>query len=297
MVYNSYNFNMKYSKPFVVLEIGCNHKGDVSIAENLIREAASVGVQAVKFQKRNIYECLTEEERNAPHPDPKNSYGRTYGEHRAFLEFDIEVHKHLKELSESLGLIYSSSVFDITSAREVASLEPAYIKVASAQNNNEDMLKWLCDNFAGEIQVSLGMTTRKEEEALINLFYARRRISDLTLLACTSGYPVASEDACILEVSRIKHTYGNIVKRIGISGHYISTAIDVAAYALGAEVIERHFTHNKSWKGTDHIASLEISDVKTLMQDLGEVYKALKFKADEIIPAENESRKKLKFGR
>lgn len=284
-------------KPFVILEIGCNHKGNVSIAEDLICEAALAGVQAVKFQKRNIFECLTEEERNATHPDPKNSYGRTYGEHRAFLEFDIGIHKHLKEFSESLGLIYSASVFDVTSAREVALLKPTYIKVASAHNNNDDMLKWLCDNYDGEIQVSLGMTTRKEEESLINLFNARGRIYDLTLLACTSGYPVASEDACILEVSRIKHLYGDTVKRIGISGHYISTAIDVAAYVLGAEVIERHFTHNKSWKGTDHIASLEIGDVHTLMRDLDDVYKALKYKSDEIIPAENESRKKLKFGR
>lgn len=284
-------------KPFVVLEIGCNHKGNISIAEDLIREAALAGVQAVKFQKRNIFECLTEEERNAPHPDPKNSYGRTYGEHRAFLEFDIGVHKHLKEFSESLGLIYSASVFDVTSAREVASLKPTYIKVASAQNNNVGMLKWLLDNYDGEIQVSLGMTTRREEESLINLFNARGRISDLTLLACTSGYPVASEDACILEVSRIKHLYGGTVKRIGISGHYFSTAIDVAAYALGAEVIERHFTLNKSWRGTDHIASLEIAEVQTLMRDLGDVYKALKYKSDEIISAEKESRKKLKFGR
>lgn len=281
--------------PFVVLEIGCNHKGDISIAKNLIREAADAGASAVKFQKRNIFECMSEEQRNAPHPNLANSYGRTYGEHRAFLELDIGVHRHLKEFAESLGLVYSSSVFDITSAREIASLSPSYIKVASAQNNNTELLLWLCRNYEGEIQVSLGMTTRKEEDAIIDIFTKCGRMSSLTLLACTSGYPVSSEDACLLEISRIRQMYEYAVKRIGISGHYLSTAIDIAAYTLGAEVIERHFTHDKSWKGTDHIASLVMDEAKALIRDLNEVRKALTYKSAEIIPVEEASRKKLKF--
>lgn len=285
------------NKAFVVLEIGCNHKGDMAIAEELIREAAQANVSAVKFQKRNIYECLTEAERNAPHPDPKNSYGKTYGEHRAFLEFNIEQHGHLKRYAEKFGLIYSASVFDLTSAKEIASLKPEYIKVASAQNTNIALLKWLCENYGGEIQVSLGMTTVEEEAALINIFEKYGRLKDLSLLACTSGYPVATSDACILEVVRLKQKYGAAVKRIGVSGHYIPTSIDIAAYALGAEIIERHFTHNKSWKGTDHIASLEVKEVELLSQALNDVYSAMTYKTQEILPAEKESRNKMKFGR
>ena len=284
-------------KPFVVLEIGCNHKGDISIAESLIKETATANVAAVKFQKRNIFECLTEAERKAPHPNPQNSYGNTYGEHRAFLEFSMDQHRHLKEYAESLGLIYSASVFDLTSAKEITSLNPQYIKVASAQNTNTLLLDWLCDNYFGEIQVSLGMTTEKEEERLISLFQMHNRLKDLTLLACTSCYPVESKDACILEVKRLSQLYEKDIKRIGISGHYIPIEIDIAAYALGAEVIERHFTHNKYWKGTDHIASLDIEDVKRLCNGLEEVHKAMTYKESRIIPAELESRNKMKYGR
>src|SRR5690606_3691190 len=100
-------FNFEYKAPKVVAEIGCNHMGQMDIARDLIGLAHKAGACYVKFQKRNNRELLTEEQYNAPHPVPENSYGNTYGEHREFLEFDQSQHKELKEYCDSLGIGYS----------------------------------------------------------------------------------------------------------------------------------------------------------------------------------------------
>ena len=241
--------------PKIIAEIGCNHKGDMTIAKEMILTAASYcKADIVKFQKRSVRELLTSEEYNAPHPHPENSYGRTYGEHREFLEFSLDQHKQLKEWCEEVGITYATSVWDMTSAKEIASLKPKFIKIPSACNNHLAMLQWLCDNYEGEIQVSLGMTTHTEEENLVRLFEKNGRNKDLVIFSCTSGYPVPFSDVCLLEVKRIKEAYGDIVKKIGFSGHHLGIAVDVAAYTLGAEVIERHYTLDRTWKGTDHAA-------------------------------------------
>ena len=244
---------MEYLKPFVIAEIGCNHKGDMDIAKRLIRTAAIYcEVDAVKFQKRCNRELLTPEQYNAPHPNPANSYGKTYGEHREFLEFTVEQHRELKEYCEEMNIVYSTSVWDLTSAKEIASLHPKFIKIPSACNNHYEMLEWLCDNYEGEIHISLGMTTHEEEEKLIQLFEKKGRNKDVVLYVCTSGYPVAFGDVCLLEITRVREMYENRVKRIGFSGHHLGIAVDIAAYTLGASVIERHYTLDRTWKGTDH---------------------------------------------
>lgn len=282
--------------PFVVLEVGCNHMGQLDLAKKMIECAAhTCGVAAVKFQKRNNFESLSIEQRNAPHPHPENSYGKTYGEHRDFLEFTLEQHAVLKKYCESCGVIYSTSVWDLTSAKEIASLNPQYIKIPSAQNTNFKMLEWLCENYKGEIQVSLGMTTPQEEDQIFELFKRYDNLSNLTLMACTSGYPIANSEACLLEIVRLKEKFGGLVKRIGISGHYTNSSLDIAAYVLGAEVIERHFTFDKTWKGTDHGASMIPDEVIKLMGDLDAVSKALKFKGTALLPVEEVQHRKLKY--
>ena len=120
-----------YKQPNVIAEIGCNHKGEIQIAKDLIKIAAESNVQVVKFQKRNNIELLSEEQYNAPHPNPMHSYGKTYGEHREFLEFTLDQHILLKNYTEQLNLIYSTSVWDITSAKQIISLNPILIKVPS----------------------------------------------------------------------------------------------------------------------------------------------------------------------
>ena len=285
----------KYKKPYVIAEIGCNHKGDIEIAKELIKIAKIFcNVDAVKFQKRNNTELLTEAQYNAPHPNASNSYGDTYGAHREFLEFDVNQHAELKEYSESIGITYSTSVWDTTSAKEIASLHPEFIKIPSACNNNFEMLGWLCDHYQGEIHISTGMTTKEEADALVNYFVEKGRNKDLVLYNCTSGYPVPFEDVCLLDINLLKQKYGDIVKHIGFSGHHLGIAVDVAAYTLGANIIERHYTIDRTWKGTDHAASLEPMGLRKLARDLNAVHSALSFKAMDILPIEQVQRDKLK---
>lgn len=284
-----------YKKPYIIAEIGCNHKGDMQIAKELIQMAKIFcNVDAVKFQKRHNIELLTEEQYNSPHPNPSNSYGDTYGAHREYLEFDVSQHQELKSFCESIGIDYSTSVWDLTSAKEIASLQPKFIKIPSACNNNITMLKWLCEHYKGELHISTGMTTKDEIEDLVQLFSKHNRAKDLVLYNCTSGYPVPFEDVCLLDINLLIEKYGNQVKHIGFSGHHLGIAVDVAAYTLGAPIIERHYTLDRTWKGTDHAASLEPMGLRKLSRDLNAVHKALTFKSQDILPIEQVQRDKLK---
>ena len=157
------------------------------------------------------------------------------------------------------------------------------------------MLEWLCNNYEGEIQVSLGMTTHAEEEAIVSFFEAKSRAKDLVIFNCISGYPVPFKDVCLLEIERIKEAYEGRVKAIGFSGHHLGFAVDMAAYTLGANIIERHYTLDRTWKGTDHAASLEPDGVRRLVRNLNAVYEALTYKREEILPIEQVQRDKLKY--
>jgi len=287
---------MNFRKPYIIGEIGCNHKGEMEIAKELIKVAAIFcKADAVKFQKRHNIELLTEEQYNAPHPNPINSYGDTYGAHREFLEFDVEQHRELKQYCEEMGITYSTSVWDTTSAKEIASLEPDFIKIPSACNNHYEMLGWLCENYKGEIHCSTGMTTRDEIDELVAFFEKHHRAKDLVLYNCTSGYPVPFEDICLLDITTMIDKYKDRVKHIGFSGHHLGIAADVAAYALGAPIVERHYTLDRTWKGTDHSASLEPNGLRKLSRDLRAVHKALTHKSQDILPIEQVQRDKLKY--
>jgi len=288
-------------KPIIIAEIGCNHKGDMAIAHKMIKLLGTFKllnensyIDIVKFQKRTNKELLSEAEYNAPHPNPHNSYGETYGAHREYLEFDLEQNRQLKQWCEEEGIIYSTSTWDLTAAKEIVSLNPKLIKVPSASNLNFEMLEYLRDNYSGEIHLSFGMTTHEEERKIINFFKEKNRAKDLVIYACTSGYPVPFEDICLKEIVRIKEAYGTEVKGIGFSGHHLGIAVDIAALALGATYFERHFTLDRTWKGTDHAASLEPQGLQKLARDLRQTAMALEYKQKEILDIEAVQRKKLK---
>lgn len=283
------------NQPKIIAEIGCNHKGDINIAKEMIMTAATYcKVDCVKFQKRCNKELLTPEEYNAPHPHPENSYGETYGAHREFLEFTLEQHKQLQEWCNEFGIEYSTSVWDLTSAKEITTLQPKLIKIPSAINLNKPVLEYLCDNFGGEIHLSFGMTTKDEEEQIVQFFEDKKRAKDLVIYSCTSGYPVPFEDICLLEITRLREAFEKRVKAIGFSGHHLGIAVDSAAVALGAEYIERHYTLDRTWKGTDHAASLEPDGVRKLARDCRAVYKALTYKKEDVLDIEKVQRNKLK---
>jgi sialic acid synthase len=282
--------------PKVVAEIGCNHKGEMDIAHELIMMAAKFcKADYVKFQKRNPSELLSEEEYNAPHPNPINSYGESYGKHREYLEFDLDQHKQLVKWCAEYDIGYSSSVWDLTSAREIASLNPDFIKIPSASNLHFEMLGYLCDHYEGDIHISFGMTTKEEEELVVNFFEEKGRLNNLVIYSCTSGYPVPFEDICLLEIDRLIKKFGSRLKAVGFSGHHLGIAADVAAMTIGAKWIERHYTLDRTWKGTDHAASLEPDGLRRLVRDVRNVSKAIEYKNSDLLEIEIPQRKKLKW--
>jgi N-acetylneuraminate synthase len=294
-----YQIDTNYELPKIIAEIGCNHKGDFETAKEMIKIAKIFcDADVVKFQKRNPKELLTEEEYNAPHPEPRNAYGKTYGEHREYLEFSIEQHKELKRYAEKeLNIVYSSSVWDMTSLKEIISINPKILKIPSAMSTNWKMHEYICNNYNGEIHISTGMTTKEEIENIIGFYEKHKMNKNIVLYHCTSGYPIDFNEVCLLEIARLKNEYGDKVRSIGFSGHHKGIAIDVAAYTLGATWIERHFTLDRTWKGTDHAASLEPDGLRKLKRDLHATFEALKFKEVDFLEVEKKQAKKLRWDR
>jgi len=284
--------------PKVIAEIGCNHKGEVEVAKQLLTLAKEAGADVGKFQKRNPKELLTKEQYEAPHPCQDNSYGSTYGAHREFLELNTDDHRELQKHCQKIGLEYSCSVWDTTSARDIVSLNPKLIKVGSPSNLHWEMQKVLRDEYKGDVHISTGMTTKEEIEKIVTFWEegkgdAKNRV---VLYNCTSGYPVPFKDVCLLEIHTLVENYRHRVKAIGFSGHHLGIAVDIAAYAMGAEWNERHFTKDRTWKGTDHAASLEPAGLSKLCRDLKAIHASMTYKPEDVLPIEKTQRAKLKWG-
>ena len=279
----------------VSAEVGCNHQGNLDTALKMIKIAATYAeVDVVKFQKRNSRELLTPEEYERPHPNPAFAFGPSYGLHREALELNVDQHRQLKACCEAHGVEYSTSIWDLTSAREMIALEPRMLKVPSACNLNKPLLELLIERYPGKIHVSFGMTTHDEQARIVDLFVKKNRNRDLVIYACTSGYPVAFEDIRLDEITRLKQAYGADVDAVGFSGHHLGIAADIAAMTLGATWIERHFTLDRTWKGTDHAASLEPEGLRRLARDVRNVSKAFGHKDNELQAVELPTRDKLK---
>lgn len=275
----------------IIAEIGCNHQGSMEKAKDLIDKAAMARADIVKFQKRENRLLLTPEEFDAPHPVPANSFGDTYGAHREFLEFTIQQHHHLKGYCETKGIEYSTSVWDKHAAWEIKQIKPKHIKIPSACNMDMEIYDEL-EDWEGTLHVSLGMTLPHEYDAIVARMVHSHRKWKPVFYACTSGYPVAPNECYLKDIEELRHDLWSGFD-VGYSGHHVGTNIDVAAYALGASFIERHFTFDKSAKGTDHSASLNVIELMELRSRLDEVHDALhrKYYLPEV---ENVQRAKLK---
>ena len=278
----------EYQPCNIVAEACCNHLGNIQIAEEMIVTAKICGADYIKFQKRCPEISVPKNLQNKPHPNPSNAFGKTYNEHRKALEFNIEQHKYLKSICEKTGIKYACSVWDVVSANEIISVNPDYIKLPSAMNNNFELIEHVYRKYNGNIHVSLGMATKKEQKELLN--YIGPFFNRTVLYWTTSGYPVKFEELFLLEIQKLD----KFKCQIGYSGHHLGIAVDVVAYTLGATWIERHFTLDRTWKGTDQAASLEPSGLQKLCRDLKACQKSLKFKKS-ITQDEKENRKKLRI--
>lgn len=275
------------SRPLALVsaEVGANHNGSMSTAKRMIRAAADAGASFVKFQRRHpeLREDWADKPYNSPH-----SYGATYLEHRQALEFSKEQHAELWNYCRSEGIPYTTSVWDIPSFDDVKDLFAPFIKIPSACNEDWELLEKVAAEWKGEVHVSNGMASPGLEVRHRELFGDR-----LVSYVATSAYPCRFEDVHLADLPRLK-AQGY---RVGLSGHHLGIALDVAAVVAGAEVIERHFTLDRTSKGNDHAASLEPDGLKKLCRDIQAVSAAWNTR-QAILPSEMEtySKFKVKYG-
>jgi N-acetylneuraminate synthase len=285
---------MSKAKIQLVAEIGCNHMGQLKLVKLMIDQAKKSGADYVKFQKRDNKNLLSEKQYYEKHPVPHNSFGKTYGEHREYLEFNSSTHKKIFQYCNKKKIKYSCSAWDVKSAMEISKICKEYIKVPSATNMNFEVLDFLCLKYFGDIHISTGMTSENEIETIFGFIRKRKRLKNLVLYSCVSAYPANIEDVCLLDVKKLKEKYGKYIKAIGFSGHHRGLSIDNCTVVLGATWVERHFTFDRTAKGTDHAASLEIQGLSTLRNRLDETSLALNYKPKKILNCEKFQRSYLK---
>jgi sialic acid synthase len=277
----------------IIAEIGGTHIGDLERAKYLASLAKENGADVVKTQKRNPRESVPKGWWDKPHPNEMFSYGKTYLEHRLNLELDQFQHAELKKYCEKIGIEYSTSIWDMTSAREIVELNPSMIKIPSACNHNTDMIDYLCDNYEGQIHISLGMTTASEREDIFNEYGPDSDANnDFVFYHCTSGYPVPFDKIYLKEIGDLAELLGE--KNTGFSNHGYDIAMEPAAYVLGARWFERHFIDDRTFRHTDASCSLEPQGLKKLVRDLKAIEQANAYKPRDIDSLELEQRNKLR---
>lgn len=272
----------------VIAEIGCVHGGSMERAKELIKLAKFCNADVAKFQKRNPKESTPESLWDKPHENARFAFGKTYLEHRINLELSQAQHAQLKQFCEDLGIIYATSVWDLTSAKEIIELKPQLIKIPSACNMNWALLDYIGKNYTGEIHISLGMTSREERKMIRD--YMVPFLDRVIAYHCTSGYPVPFEQLYLKDIADLKHSY----EKVGFSNHGYGIASDIAAYTLGAEYIERHFVDDRTYPHTDAAASLEPDGLRRLTRDLKAVHAAMGKKPDWLTEIERVQRAKLR---
>lgn len=248
--------------PFVIAEAGINHQGDIEIAKELIRTAKMVGADCVKFQKRTINRILTKEGLERPYDNP-NSFGKTYGEHKEALELSEDEFKKLKRYADEVNILFTASGWDEESIDFLESIDVPFFKMASADLTNFPLLEHTAKKGKPMI-LSTGMANMDTVKAAYDLV---SKINDkVVLLQCTSTYPAAFKHINLRVIETYQKAFPEAV--IGYSGHENGIAISLAAVVMGAKVVERHFTLDRTMKGGDHAASLEPFGLQKLIRDI-----------------------------
>ena len=278
--------------PFIIGEIGCNHCGKLETALKLVDMAAECGVNAVKLQVRDV-------ENGPPEWADKiysgsNSYGKTYLEHRRALELSIEEYQAIVDYSHSKGLQIGVSFWDTTSFAKVFPLGFDFFKVPSAMLTNDPLLQQMeyAARYRGiPVILSTGMSTLEEILHAVNDYQWPEGL--LTVLLCTSCYPCENKDVHLRRLESLQKLFKGKA-RVGVSGHWKGIQVDIAALMMGAEVIERHITLDRTMKGTDHAASLEKAGLQKLVRDCQVVCEAIGSPELRVLPCEESSREKLR---
>jgi sialic acid synthase len=243
---------------YVIAEIGHNHQGDLQLCKAMFDAAKEAGADAVKLQKRDNKTLYSEEFYNSPY-NSENAYGATYGLHREALEFNRTQYVILQDHAEKLGISFFATAFDIPSADFLADLEVPAIKIASGDLKNLQLLEYVSDL---DIPIILSTGGGTMEDCIA----ADEICQPDAILQCTSGYPARHEELNIGVIDTFLHTFPDCV--VGFSDHSNGIAMAPIAYALGARIIEKHFTLDRTLKGTDQPFSLEPAGLRKMVRDL-----------------------------
>ena len=273
--------------PFIIAEIGNNHNGDINIAFELIKKAKEIGVDAVKFQIKDIESSLSKELLDSPYLK-SNSFGKTYREHKEALEFSKEELISVYEYAKKLDIVCFSTPFDIPSVDLLEELDNPIYKISSFHVTDTKLIERICATKK-PIIISSGMSTIDELDIAMELI--KKNTSNFVLLHCISSYPTDDEDVNLHVIPTLKRRYDCVV---GYSGHERGIALSVASIALGARVIERHFTLDRTMKGPDHASSIEVSGMSQIIERSQRMFKALGSSEKKVFDCELSNRKKFR---
>ncbi|GAB4252505.1 MAG: N-acetylneuraminate synthase family protein [Vicingaceae bacterium] len=281
---------------YLIGEIGQNHNGSVDIAKKIVDAAAKEvkeelfninlkGMNAVKLTKRDLEAELSDSQMNMPYDNP-NSFGKTYGEHRKFLELSEEQHYEIYKYAKSLGLDFVETLCAIRCLDIFKYFTPDYLKVASRDLTNIPLLEALAETKV-PIIISTGMAGKKELDDAVEVI--SKKHNNISILHCVSQYPTHPKNVNLKTITYLQKNYSQYT--IGYSDHTIGISVPVAAAALGAKIIEKHITLDRNMKGTDQKGSLGpdgirrmVRDVRLLEMSLGEekIYKVKEVKSAQI---------------
>jgi N-acetylneuraminate synthase/sialic acid synthase len=268
------------SDAYVIAEIGHNHQGRLEQARELIRAAAEAGASAVKLQKRDNRALYTAECYHRPYHG-ENSFGRTYGEHREALEFGRAEYEELIAYSREIGITLFATAFDFPSADFLADLDVPAFKVASGDVRNIPLIRYLA-RCGKPLLVSTGGSTMVDVQRAYGA--AREHADDVAILQCTATYPARPEELDLRVISTYRKRFPVAV--VGLSDHDEGTVASVGAYVLGARIFEKHFTLDRTMKGTDHRFSLEPHQLREMVTGLRHLRRSLGSEDKRIHPSE-----------
>lgn len=265
---------------FVIAEIGHNHQGSIEICKQLFKAAKECGVDAVKLQKRHNKKLYTKEFYDSVY-NSENAFGPTYGLHREALEFNKEQYRELQNYARKLNLIFFATPFDFESVDLLKDLDIPAFKIASGDLTNIPLLQYIA-KVGKPIIMSTGGGSIEDVKRAQNIIMSIN--SQLAILQCTASYPSEFSELDLQVISTYQEYFAENI--IGFSAHDNGIAMSVAAYVLGARIIEKHFTLNRIMKGTDHAFSLEPIGMRKLVRDLRRVRIALGDGAKKIYESE-----------
>jgi len=273
--------------PFIIAEIGNNHNGSIDNALELIKIANDIGVDAVKFQVKNIEKSFSQELLDSAY-FTENSFGKTYREHKQALEFSKEQLVEIYEFSRKLGIICFSTPFDTDSVDLLETIDNPIYKISSFHVTDMPLIEKV-SKTKKPIIMSTGMSSIDEIDKAVELI--RNYNDQLILLQCTSCYPTDDKDVNLAVIPSLRNRYSC---PIGYSGHERGLAICTSAVTLGACVIEKHFTSDRTLKGPDHASSIEPIGMKDIVYASKKIFIALGNSNKSVLDCELKNRQKFR---